>query len=252
MKKATKTTIIALANHKGGTGKTTTAVNLAAALAGRGNTVLLVDLDGQANASQASGIQTETNTLYNVLKGECTALAAIRQTAGGYNLLPACLDLAAADLELTSVPDWQHLLADALEPVKGAYKYIILDCPPSLGLLALNGLAAADLAIIPARPEPFSITGIGRITDVIAKLQKRVNPRLQLAGVLFTGYDNRTVLHKDLAAELAERLPVLAVHIRPNIALAESTAAGQDVLTYAPDSNGATDYKALAELVETL
>lgn len=236
---------IAIANHKGGVGKTTTALNIGAGLARRGYNVLLVDMDAQANLTDTLRVST-TDDIYKVLKGQT---AKPQHVSEHLDALPATLDLAAADLELSTTIGREQLLKEALTPLKPLYDYIIIDTAPTLGLLTVNALSAADAVIIPLTAEYYAVSGLTNLTALIDSVRKRINKRLQIKGVIITQYDTRTKLHKQakdmIAAQFA--MNMFNTPVRENIAIAEAQTAKKDIFTYAPDSNGAEDYNKIID-----
>lgn len=240
-------TTIAIANHKGGVGKTTTAVNVGAALAQRGWRVLLVDMDAQANLTDTLRIEDRQPNIYDMLKGE--AEAAPVHVAPNLDALPATLDLATAELELSTAIGRERLLLDVLAPLQPRYDYILIDTAPTLGLLTLNAMAAADAVVIPMQAEYYALKGVKGLLDVINNVQRRINHGLQIGGVIITQYDTRTTLHKQvrdaIAAQFGEAL--FTTPVRNCIAIAEAQAMGSNIFDYAPDSAGAADYMRIAE-----
>jgi len=235
-------TIIAISNHKGGVGKTTTSVNLGAGLAREGKKVLLVDLDPQANLSQCFGITKPETTIYDSLKNQ-TEIITIK-VIENLEIAPSNLDLAGAEIELSSETGREYLLKEALEPIKNNYDYIIIDCPPSLGLLTLNAFTCANEVIIPIQAHFLAIKGLAKIIEVINKIKKRINPTIEITGVVITLYDKRKILHRDIEETILTYFgeKVYETKIRQNIALAEAPARGQDIFRYAISSQGADDY----------
>lgn len=237
--------VIAIANHKGGVGKTTTALNLGAGLARRGYRTLLIDMDAQANLTDTLRISTE-NDIYKVLKGQQAKPQYVSQNL---DALPATLDLAAADLELSTTIGREQLLKEAIQPLLPHYNYVIIDTAPTLGLLTVNALSAADAVIIPLTAEYYAVSGLTNLTALIDSVQKRINKRLQIKGVIITQYDTRTKLHKQarelISAQFA--LNMFKTSVRENIAIAEAQTAKKDIFTYAPESNGAEDYNKIID-----
>ena len=241
--------IIALANWKGGTARTTTAVNVSYGLGELGRKTLLIDLDPQAHATYSLGIQAGDfeRTVYDVLHGDATIQEAIIQR-GKLSLVPSTLDLSAADLEFSGVPSRESILKDSIKGLRG-FDYCFIDCPPSLGLLTLNAFAVAKEIYIPIQTEALALRGIAKLTDTIDLVKKRLNPRLEISGVLATRYDSRKVLNRLVLEELESYFEdiVFKTKIRENIALAEAPLKGLSIFEYAPRSHGAEDYLALVK-----
>lgn len=235
-------TIIAISNHKGGVGKTTTTVNLGAGLAREGKKVLLIDLDPQANLSQCFGITKPETTIYDSLKNQTEIVT--MKVIENLEVAPSSLDLAGAEIELNSETGREYLLKEALEPIKDNYEYIIIDCPPSLGLLTLNAFTCANEVIIPIQAHFLAIKGLAKIIEVINKIKKRINPTIEITGVVITLYDKRKILHRDIEETIMTYFgeKVYETKVRQNIALAEAPARGQDIFRYAISSQGADDY----------
>ena len=246
---------IAFINQKGGVGKTTSCLNVGAALALKGYRVLLIDLDAQGNLTTSAGfeIEDEAPTVYEVLKGAADINAAIKHR-GSYDLLPADIRFSAAELELSNVPGREKLLQEAIEALKTAYDFILIDCAPSLNVVTLMGLAAANSVVIPIQAQYLPLKGVQQLLDTIDLVKKRINKRLSIAGVVVTMYDSRKTLDREVLESVAAAFPekVLAV-IPNNVALAEAPAGGKDIYEYAPDSKGAAAYTELTEkLIERI
>src|SRR6476469_10880177 len=256
--------IIALMNQKGGVGKTTTTVNLGAALAEMGQRVCLVDLDPQAHLTINYGMDPTSDAvnLYNVLIEERSFLEAVHTIDQNIALVPSSIDLAAAEVELVSVLGRETLLKKRLESAQHDFDFILLDCPPSLGLLTLNALAVADEVIIPMQPHFLALQGVAKLLETVQLVNKRINPKLKVSGIALTMYDSQTKLSNEVVAELnsfilqalGKPLPwagarIFKSKIRRNIKLAESPSFGKHIIAYEPTSNGAADYRALAREV---
>lgn len=238
---------ICFLNQKGGVGKTTSAVNIAAGLAKHGKRVLLVDIDPQGSATLSLGIKPG-RTIYNALTGQTTAESLILKH-NGYYILPANIELARLDADTRKRQNREKLLAEALEPIRKNFDYIIIDCPPSLGLLTVCGLNAATDLYIPLQPEILALHGLAQLFKTVKDVKEQMNPQLTLAGIIVTMYDGRKVLNRDIFATIKKQYPQAAFNtpIRNNIALAEAPGSGQDIFEYAPRSNGAADYKAICD-----
>lgn len=244
--------IIAIANQKGGVGKTTTTINLGAYLAAGHKRVLIVDLDPQGNTSSGLGITSDdlSGTLYDVLIEGTPAEAIARHTAvDGLSVLPASPVLAAAEVELVAVARREHKLKDALADLP--YDYILIDCPPSLGILTINGLVAAHELIIPVQAEFYALEGLGHLVQTVQRVRKGLNPELGLLGVLVTMHNGRTSLSTQVHEEVKRHFPdtVFSTVIPRNVRLAEAPSYGQPIAHYDRWSKGARSYKDLAKEV---
>jgi chromosome partitioning protein len=244
------TRTIAVANQKGGVAKTTTVASLGAALVEQGKKVLLVDLDAQSCLTFSLGLDPDAIELsvHDVLLGRVGAAMAIQQTDDGIDLLPATIELAGTEAQLLSRPGREYALRTALEEVTQAYDVVLLDCSPSLGVLTLNALTAADAVIVPVQCEMLSHRGVGQLLDTIADVQRILNKELTVLGLLPTMYDGRTTHARAVLADLQTRyeLPVLAPPIPKSIRFAEAPAVGRSVLATARGSKGADAYRQVA------
>ena len=246
-------TIYAIANQKGGVGKTTTAVNVAACIAEAGYPTILVDVDPQANATVGLGLpKFGEPSVYDVLVGRVAAVDALRPTEiENLRILPAHPDLAASSVELPREAGSETRLANALAPLRDEAAYIILDCPPSLGPLTINALVAADRVIVPVQTEYFALEGLAGLLDTLALVQRELNPRLAVAGMLLTMHDGRTRLGRDVEREVREHFPELVFDtvIPRNVRIGESPSFGKPVIHHDPHCAGADAYFELAKEV---
>jgi chromosome partitioning protein len=246
-------TIYAIANQKGGVGKTTTAVNVAACIAEAGYPTLLVDIDPQANATVGLGLPKDgTPNAYDVLAGAATAAEAIRASAvEGLSVLPSHPDLAGASVELPRTAGSEGRLREALEPVREQFAYVLLDCPPSLGPLTVNALVAADRVIVPVQTEYFALEGLAGLLDTLSLIRRELNPRLTVAGMLLTMHDGRTRLARDVEREVREHFPSLVFDtvIPRNVRVGEAPSFGRPVIHHDPHCPGSDAYFELAKEV---
>ncbi|MGQ9711253.1 MAG: ParA family protein [Desulfotomaculales bacterium] len=247
--------VIAIANQKGGVAKTTTAVNLGAALALEGKKVLVIDNDPQGNATSGFGFDRTRmrKCVYDVLIGESTIRAVREPVRGidGLDLVPATLRLAGAEIELVDVPEREFILRKAVAEVRDEYEFVLIDCPPSLGLLTLNALVAADSVLIPIQCEYYALEGLGYLVSTIQLVQRRLNPRLEIEGVLLTMFDGRTNLSIQVVEEVKRyfRQKVYQTIVPRNIRLSEAPSHGKPVVIYDPRCRGAEVYRELAKEV---
>jgi chromosome partitioning protein len=246
-------TVYAIANQKGGVGKTTTAVNVAACIAEAGYETLVVDVDPQGNATVGLGASRNGGPgLYDVLTGEIPVLDAIRPTdVSRLSLLTSTPDLAGATMELPRLPGSETRLRDALGGVRDRFAFTLLDCPPSLGPLTVNALVAADRVIVPVQTEYFALEGLAGLLDTLSLIQRELNPRLTVAGMLLTMHDGRTKLGQDVEREVREHFPALVFDtvIPRNIRLGEAPSFGRPVIHHDPHCAGSEAYFALAKEV---
>ncbi len=246
--------IIAIANQKGGVGKTTTSVNLSACLAAEEKKVLLVDVDPQGNATSGYGVDKSKieQSIYNVLVDGLPIQEAIQETIfKNLHILPATIELAGAEVELVSALSRETKLKRALDQIKKNYDYVIIDCPPSLGLLTLNSLTAADSVLMPIQCEFYALEGVSQLMNTVKLVQQNLNSDLTLEGVLLTMYDSRTKLSMQVAEEVKNHFQerVYQTVIPRNVRLSEAPSYGQPIIEYDPKSKGAEVYRALAKEV---
>jgi len=244
--------VVAMCNQKGGVGKTTSTINLGAALAEYGRRVLLVDMDPQGALSAGLGVPHYEldKTIHNVLvEPRVSVDDVLLQTRVKYmDLVPSNIDLSAAEIQLVNEVGREQTLGRALHPVLDRYDYVLIDCQPSLGLLTVNGLACADGVVIPTECEYFSLRGLALLTDTVDKVRDRLNPKLEISGILLTRYDPRTVNAREVMARVVERFGDLVFDtvITRTVRFPETSVAGEPITTWAPRSTGAIAYRALA------
>ncbi len=239
--------IIALLNHKGGVGKTTSAINIGAGLVELGQKVLLIDLDPQANLTLSLGIPRQKYTIYESIRGESELVPYTAKER--MDVITSSLDLSGAEMELINEAGREYILQELFQPVLEEYDYIIIDCPPSLGLLTLNALTTSDYVYIPLQTEFLALQGLTKIKQVIDKVRFRLNKKLEIGGVIATMYDARKVLNRDVVATIQKYFgeKVFKTLIRDNVTLAEAPAQRMDIFSYAKSSNGAKDYLELCK-----
>jgi chromosome partitioning protein len=239
--------VITISNHKGGVGKTTSAINLGAGLNRLGKKILLIDLDPQANLTQSLGITEPKQTIYGALRGEYS-LQPI-QILQGLELIPSTLDLSGAEVEMSGEAGREYILSELIDPLRAQYDYILIDSPPSLGLLTINSFTASDQVFIPLQAQYLALQGLTKLLEVIDKIQRRLNKRLKVGGVFITQYDSRKVLNRDVVATIEAHFKdqVFKTRVRDNIALAEAPSQGLDIFRYSPKSFGAEDYLSLSQ-----
>jgi chromosome partitioning protein len=239
-------------NQKGGVGKTTSAINIGAYLAEQGKTALLVDFDSQANLSSGIGVRNAKPGIYELISGTASIEQAVRKTvAPGLSVIPANIDLSGAAVELIGQKNRDHYLKNALAPVKERFDFLLIDCPPSLGILTLNGMTAADAVLIPMQCEYFALEGLTLLLKTIQRIQKSLNPRLAMGGIFFTMYGQRTRLAQEVVKRVSAyfRDKVFTTIIPRNVRLSEAPSHGLPISQYDPQSSGALAYKSLAREV---
>ncbi|CEJ69493.1 ParA family protein [Chryseobacterium sp. DT-3] len=244
--------IIGIANQKGGVGKTTTAVNLAAALGVLEKRILIIDADPQANATSGLGVEDVQYSTYNLLEHSADTRTCIKRTASpNLDIIPSHIDLVAAEIELVDKENREYMLKKALAEVRNDYDYIIIDCAPSLGLITVNALTAADSVIIPIQCEYFALEGLGKLLNTIKNVQKIHNKDLGIEGLLLTMYDSRLRLSNQVVEEVNSHFPdmVFETIISRNVRLSEAPSFGESILNYDAESKGAIQYIQLAEEV---
>ncbi|MBL7816655.1 MAG: ParA family protein [Saprospiraceae bacterium] len=239
--------VISLLNHKGGVGKTTSAINIGAGLVELGKKVLLVDLDPQANLTLSLGIPRQRVTIYECLRGESEPEPfTVKENM---DVITSSLDLSGAEMELINEAGREYILRELFEPLTEIYDFIIIDCPPSLGLLTLNALTSSRYVIIPLQTEFLALQGLAKIKQVIDKVKFRLNKNLEIGGVVATMYDSRRILNRDVVETIHKYFgdKVFKTYIRDNVALAEAPAQRKDIFAYQPKSVGAKDYANLCD-----
>lgn len=247
--------IIAVANQKGGVGKTTSAVNLAAEMVARGRRVLVIDMDPQGNATTSLGINKKalSTTVYDVLLGNAPTEIVVAQTGReGLELLPATVELAGAEVELVDQPRRDSRLRDALGPISNNYDHVVIDCPPSLGLLTLNALCAAHGVVIPLQCEYLALEGLAQLKNTIDLVRTSLNPHLHIIGVVMTMYDGRTNLAQQVVAEVRQYFPqrIFNTLVPRSVRLSEAPSYGQTIREYDPQGKGTTAYAMLVDEIE--
>jgi chromosome partitioning protein len=243
--------VISLLNHKGGVGKTTSAINIGAGLVELGKKILLIDLDPQANLTISLGIPRQKFTIYECLRGESELQPYTHKP--GLDVVTSSLDLSGAEMELINEAGREYILRELIGQLADDYDYVIIDCPPSLGLLTLNALTSSRYVMIPLQTEFLAVQGLAKIKQVIDKVRMRLNKALEMGGVIATMYDSRRVLNRDVVETIHKYFgdKVFKTYIRDNVALAEAPAQRRDIFDYQPKSPGATDYLALSrEILE--
>jgi chromosome partitioning protein len=243
--------VISLLNHKGGVGKTTSAINIGAGLVELGKSALLIDLDPQANLTLSLGIPRQKSTIYEALRGESELVP--YTVKEGLDVITSTLDLSGAEMELINEAGREYILRELLEAISEDYDYIIIDCPPSLGLLTLNALTSSTYVYIPLQTEFLALQGLAKIKQIIDKVRFRLNKKLSIGGVIATMYDHRKVLNRDVVETIKKYFGsrVFDTYIRDNVALAEAPAQRKDIFAYNRRSSGAKDYLALSkEIIE--
>lgn len=242
------TKVISISNNKGGVGKTTTTINLAAALHKFGLRVLIIDIDGQANLSESVGLNLQgKNTIYNALRGDCEL--PVYDSEIGIDIVPANEDLPTINNQLINEPGRELILTDLIKKVKNKYDFILIDCGPEITLLTINALTASNSVIIPVQAEYFAMRSMAKLFKIIQKVRLRMNKKLKIEGILITQYDNHKRLNKGVSEQIRESTneKVFDTHIRNNIYLAESQSYGMDIFSYKPEAIGAKDYECFAK-----
>jgi chromosome partitioning protein len=239
--------IIAISNHKGGVGKTTSVLNIGAGLSRLGKKVLLIDIDPQCNLTMSLGISDPEFNIYGAMRGDypLQPISVLKKL----DIIPSVLGLLATEIELPNEYKNRFILKELLQPLLGKYDYILIDCPPSLGLLTINSFTASQEVYITLQPQFFALQGLSKLAEIIEDVRAELNPGLKIGGVIITLYDSRKVLHRDVTETVIEHFKkvVFNTKIRENIALAEAPAQGLDIYRYQPNSKGAEDYTNLCK-----
>ncbi len=244
--------VIAIANQKGGVGKTTTSINLSASLAAKGKKVLVVDTDPQGNTTSGFGVDKNDveNTVYELLLGECSVREAIiKDVVPGVSIIPSNVNLAAAEIELIGIDKKEYILKNEIDWVRADYDYIMIDCPPSLSMLTINAMTTADSVLVPIQCEFYALEGLSQLIHTINLVKERLSPDLAMEGIVFTMYDSRTNLSEQVVENVKENIEykVFNTMIPRNIRLAEAPSYGQPISMYDPKSAGAEAYMNLAD-----
>ena len=249
-----KTKVIAIANQKGGVGKTTTSINLSASLAVKGKKVLMIDSDPQGNATSGYGIDKNDldNTMYELILGECSIQdCIIKDVIPGVSVLPSNVNLAAAEIELIGVEKKEYILKNEIDWVRDSYDFIIIDCPPSLSMLTVNAMTTADAVLVPIQCEYYALEGLSQLIHTVNLVKERLNPVLDMDGIVFTMFDSRTNLSnqvvENVKSNLEKSIHVYQTIIPRNIRLAEAPSHGEPIQVYDPRSVGAESYMLLAD-----